>query len=87
MLQQRERFRNDLVEVDGAEFRGAGAREIQQVVDDLRSAEGLARDFFQQRAELGVAIDLLGQHLRVAGDDGQRRIDFMRHAGGQQADG
>src|SRR5579864_1898832 len=47
MLQQRERFRDDLVQIDGAEFRGAGAREIQQVVDDFRSAECLARDFFQ----------------------------------------
>src|SRR5579864_1233613 len=35
MLQQGEGFRDDLVQIDGAEFGGAGARKIQQVVDDL----------------------------------------------------
>ena len=34
-----------------------------------------------------VAAQLLGQHLRVGGDDGQRGVDLVRHAGGQQADG
>ncbi len=29
---------------------------------------------------------LLGQHLRVGGDHGERRVDLVRHAGGQQAD-
>ncbi len=53
VLQQRQRVRDDLVQVDVAEFRGAGAREVQQVVDDLRSAERLPRDLFQQRAQLG----------------------------------
>ena len=32
-------------------------------------------------------LQLLGEHLRVGGDDGQRRVDFVGHAGGQQADG
>ena len=31
-------------------------------------------------------MQLLGQHLRVGGDDGQRGVDLVRHAGGQQAD-
>src|ERR1044071_4687932 len=35
VLQQRESFRDDLVQIDGAEFGGARAREVQQVVDDL----------------------------------------------------
>ena len=34
----------------------------------------------------GIFGHLLGQHLRVGGDHRQRRIDFVRHAGGQQAD-
>src|SRR5262245_51568587 len=39
------------------------------------------------RTELIITADLLGEHLRVAGDHGQRRVDLMRHAGGEQADG
>src|SRR5438270_8699376 len=31
VLQERERFSNDLIQIDGAEFRGARTREIQQV--------------------------------------------------------
>ena len=39
------------------------------------------------RAEARVAAHLLGEHLRVGGDDGERRVDFVRDAGGEQADG
>ena len=31
-------------------------------------------------------LHLLGQHLRVGRDHRQRRVDFVRHAGGQQSD-
>ncbi len=65
----------------------AGAGEVQQAVDDLRCAEGLAGDAIEQRGQAFVAAQLLGQHLGVAGDDGERGIDLMRDAGGQQADG
>ena len=34
-----------------------------------------------------VAGNLLGQHLRVGRNHRQRRVDLMRDAGGQQADG
>ena len=68
------------------EFRAAGAREIQQVVHDLRGAEGLPRDFLQQPALLRIALQLLRQHLRVGGNHRQRSIDFVRHAGRQQSD-
>ena len=33
------------------------------------------------------AAHLFGQHLRIGGDDGQRSIDFVGDAGGEQADG
>ena len=69
------------------EFGGRGAREIQQRVDDFAGAEGLLGDFFEQRGFFGVARNLFGEHLRVGGDHGQRRVDFMRDAGGQQSDG
>ena len=78
---------NDFVQVNVAEFRGGGAREVQQVVDDLRGAEALAGDLLQQGGLFFIALELLGEHLRVAGDDGQRRVDFMRHARGHEADG
>ena len=35
----------------------------------------------------GSPLQLLGQHLRIRRDHSQRRIDFMRHACGQQANG
>ena len=39
-----------------------------------------------ERAWLIVGAMLLAEHLGVAGDDGQRRVDLVRDAGGQQAD-
>ncbi len=87
MLKQCQCFANDCVQIDLAEFRAAGAREIQQAVDDLRGAEGLLRDLFEQRRQPFIAAHLLGEHLRVGGDDGERRIDFMGDSGGKQADG
>src|SRR5579859_1853199 len=87
VLEQRQGLGDDLVQVDFVELRGAGAREVQQVVHYLRGAERLARNLFQQRGEPGIAIDLLGGHLRVAGDYRERRVDFVRHSSGQQTDG
>ena len=40
-----------------------------------------------RRWHRSVSADLLGQHLGVAGDDGERRVDLVRDAGGEQADG
>ena len=87
MLHQRQRLAHDFVQIHGDEFRGRGAREIQQRIDDLAGAEGLPRDFFEQRRLLRVARNLLGQHLRVGGNHRQRRVDFMRDARRQQPDG
>ena len=87
VLEQRERVANDLVEVGVAELGGRGAGEVEQAVGDFGGAEALLGDLVEHRAEAGVAFQLLGEHLRVGGDDGQRGVDFMGHAGGQQADG
>ena len=40
----------------------------------------------ESRASCRVSAQLLGQHLRVARDHGQRRIHLVRDAGRQQAD-
>ena len=87
MFQQSERVAQQFVEIDARELRAAGAREVEQAIDDLRGAEGLLRDLFEHRGEPLIVAHVLGQHLRVAGDDGQRRVDLVRDAGGQQADG
>jgi hypothetical protein len=87
MLQQRKRIANDLVEVGVAEFRCGGTREVQQPVGDFRGAETLLRDFLEHWAQPDVALHLLREHLRIGRDDGQRRVDFVGHAGREQANG
>src|SRR5258708_7221771 len=87
MLEQRHRITEQLIQVDAGELRPAGAREVEQAVDDLGGAEGLLRDLFQHRREPFIAAHMFGQHLGVAGDDRQRRIHLMRDASSQQADG
>jgi hypothetical protein len=59
--------------------------KFKKAVGDLGGAEALLDDLVQNRAQAGVALQLLGEHLRVGGDDGQRRVDLVGHAGGQQA--
>ena len=49
MLEQGERVADDGVDVGLAVFRAAGAREVEQAVDDLGGAEGLLRDLVEQR--------------------------------------
>ena len=65
---------------------GAGPRQVQQPVDDLRGAERLPLDLLEQPRPRILGIGALEQHLREARDAGQRRVDLVRHAGGQQAD-
>ncbi len=87
VLEQRKRVANDLVQVGGAELGGGSAGEVEQAVGDFGGAEALLRDLVEHRAEARVAAQLLGEHLRVGGDDGQRRVDLVGDAGGEQADG
>src|SRR5262249_47944127 len=87
VIEQRECLANDDVQIGFAELRAAGAREVEQIVDDLGGAEGLRRDFFEQWREAFVAAQLFGEHLRIGRDDGERGIDFVRDSGGEQTDG
>ncbi len=80
------RVAQQFVQIDAGELAAAGAREVEQAVDDLRRAEGLLRDLFEHGSQPLVVAHVLGQHLGVAGDDGQRRVDLVRDAGCQQAD-
>ena len=84
VFQERERIANDLVEVGFAELGGGGAREIQQAVGDFGCAEALLRNLLEHGAQAGVTTHLLGEHLRVRGDDRERCVDFVRDAGGEQ---
>src|SRR5262249_51358121 len=77
VLQQIECLRDDLVDIDIAKLGGAGAGKIQQVVYDLRGTESLASDLVGKVGEPGVAIDVFGKQLRIAGDHSQRRVYLM----------
>ena len=86
MRDQRKRLLDHVVQVHFGKFRRAGPRKIQQVVDDFAGAERLLDDFVDQLVPRVAAGQLLGQHLNVVGDDRERRIHFVGHAGGQQAE-
>ena len=87
MLDQRESLFDDGIQIHFDEFGGAGAREIQKIVDDLGSAEGLLHDLVNGLLPRIVRGNLLGEHLDVIGDDRERRIHLVGHAGGEQAEG
>ena len=52
MLEQRQRFADDLMNIDFGKFRGVGSRKIQKVVDDFGSAECLLGDLFEKLVAL-----------------------------------
>ena len=83
---QRQHFFHHGIQIHFRKFRRARAREIQQVVDNLARAKCLLDDFLDQLVARIAAGKLLGQHLNVVGDHGQRRIHFVRHARGQQTE-
>src|SRR5208282_107868 len=87
VLEQRQRIGDHLVQTDFRQFRARGAGKVQQIIDNLRSAERLLGDFLEHPRFLRIRLQLLRQHLGVGGDYRQRRIHFVRHAGGQQSDG
>src|SRR4051794_15320159 len=75
----------------------AAARERQELVGDLFAPKGLVADDRQRLLgfadALGIAApvpaaaaELLERQLGVAADDVERIIDFVRHAGGEEAD-
>src|SRR6185312_2218199 len=86
---------HDGVEIDAAELARTHAREVEQAVDNLRGAEGLLRDLVEDGLQASVRgficaqlfAELLAQHLGVAGDDGERRVDLVRNSSGKQTYG
>ncbi len=79
-----------LVEVDAVN----SAPEVREKLSrplTISEARKVCCVIFSSTGESGwpsaVGADLLGEHLGVAGDDGEGRIDLVRDAGGEQADG
>src|SRR5579859_1303189 len=87
MGNQRKGFLDHPIDIDIGQLSGTGTREIEEVVDDFAGAKGLLDDFFDDAVARIIAGHLLGQHLNVIGNDRQRSIDFVSHAGGKQAEG
>src|SRR5262245_8995015 len=85
MVKQRKRIGNELVNVDLGEFRGIRPGEIQQAIDDLRGSECLLCNLFKQLVPAVFRTNFLAQHLRIAGNNGQRGVHLMSNAGCQQA--
>ena len=87
-LHERERFLNGSVEIDfGVNSRG----EVRETVQHRELTISLARkvcdgDLVEDLRLARIVGDALGEHLGVARDHGQRRVDLVGHAGGQQAD-
>ena len=65
MRHQRQRFFHHAIQIHVGQFARAGARKIQQVVDDLAGAEGLLDDFFDDGVPGIIFRHLFGQHLDV----------------------
>ena len=61
-------------------------RKIEQAVDDLRRAERLTLNLLEHLVDGIVGVGAFEQHLREARDAGQRRVHFVRDAGGEQPD-
>ena len=65
-------------QVDGVELTGEQCGSLLDRTSALPPVPGLDR---LRRLLFDAFRQLLGQHLDVIGDDGQRRIHFVRHAG------
>ena len=89
MLEQRQHVADDRVDVDHGAFggvRGVRAGQVQQPVDDAGGAEGLLFDLLEHRGARVRRVRPFEQHLGVAGDAGQRRVDLVGDTRGQQAE-
>src|SRR2546423_3556831 len=66
--------------------RASSTRKIQQIVDDVRGAISLPSNFFQQ-GMLGIVFrQHVQEHLGVRRNTGERGVNFVRDAGGEQSD-
>src|SRR5713226_5789859 len=86
MRDQRQRLLDHAIYVNVGKFGDPGAREIQQVVDDFAGAKRLLHNFLDDGVTRIIAGHLLGQQLDEVGDDRERRVDFVGHAGGKQSE-
>ena len=68
MFQQAQGIDDNAVDINFCELCAAGARKVQQVIHDLRGPKSLAGYFLEQRALLGIALNLLRKHLRIGRD-------------------
>ena len=86
VVDERQDLLEALLEVDALErgLRGA-AGEGQEVLDDPGDPVGLGLDLLQDLGVVGVG-ELLLEHLDVAGDARQGRVDLVGDAGREQAD-
>ncbi len=87
MRHEGERLFDDAIQIHVGKLSGSGAREIQQIVDDFAGAKSLLDDFVDDGVARISFRHLLRQHLDVVGNHGERRVDFMSHAGRQQSQG
>ena len=87
MFQQSQNITDHRVDVHRrtlAARRAALPRQIEEAVDDLGRPERLPFDLLQKTRAGVFGIRPLEQHLREAGDAGQRRVHLVSHTGGEQ---
>src|SRR5712671_3265478 len=79
-------FLDYAIDIDIGKFGGAGAGKIQKIVYDFAGPKRLLHDLIDDVVPRIIFRHLLGEHLNVVGDDGERRIDFVGHASGEKAE-
>ena len=67
--------------------RATGTRKVQKVVNDVCRPVRLPPNLLQQGVLRIVLRQHVQKHLRVRRDSGERRVHFVRDAGGEQTDG
>ena len=89
VLEQREHVGDDRVEIDVHPFASPACPGRDRFSRPLTilAARNVCRSIFSSSTRPRIGrIGALEQHLREARDAGQRRVDLVRHAGGEQAD-
>ena len=87
MFHQRDRLLQDPVQIVTFLFRAPLAGQIQQLANDRGTAFGLFRDDLQLVLLVRAVRHVFGQDMGEGQDAGQRAVQFVSHAGRQQADG
>src|ERR1700752_1300330 len=87
MLNQAACLTEEAIQVKIVKVSRGHAREIEQRVDDFTGAERLLGNLVEQFRLRIVTGDLLCQHLRIRGNDGERCVHFMSDSSRKQTDG